>query len=226
VAAPAWDPRHLAATSILDWHARSIAQLASAVRSDDASTTLRAAHRAIADRIRPVYALDETQPASRTLGRGRGSCSQRFAVLESVARASGIPTKVRGLSVEGRFWYPRFRLLRVFVPDRVVLAWPFFFVDDRWLSASEVFAPLGSSDVPFTNEGETLFDAIESAGIDWDGVTSSPGAPSMCDLSGVVGEDLGEFARRDELFRRHRTMSRALEAVADPILRHRMPRVR
>ncbi len=226
MAAPVWDPRHLAATPILDWHARSIAELASAIRSEDATSTLRAAHRAIADRIRPVYALDETQPASQTLGRGRGSCSQRFAVLESVARASGIPTKVRGLSVEGRFWYPRFRVLRMFIPDRVVLAWPSFSVEERWLSASEVFAPLGSSDVPFTNEGETLFDAIESAGIDWDGVTSSPGAPSMCDLSAVVGEDLGDFATRDELFRRHRTMSRALEAVADPLLRRWAPRVR
>jgi hypothetical protein len=226
VAAPAWDPRHLAATPILDWHTRSIAELVIAVRSEDATTTLRVAHRAIADRIRPVYALDESPPASRTLDRGRGSCSQRFAVLESVARASGIPTKVRGLLVEGRFWYPRFRVLWVVVPDRVVLAWPSFFVEERWLSASEVFAPLGSNDVPFTNEGETLFDAIESAGIDWDGVTSSPGAPSMCDLSGVVGEDLGEFATRDELLRRHRTMSRALEAVADPILRRRTPRVR
>ena len=226
MAASAWDPRHLAATPILDWHARAIVELADAVRSEDALTTVRAAHREIAHRIRPVYALDETQPASRTLDRGRGSCSQRFAVLESVVRGSGIPTKVRGLSVEGRFWYPRFRVLRVFVPARVVLAWPSFFVAERWLSASEVFAPLGTSDVPFTNEGETLFDAIESAGIDWDGATSTPDAPSMCDLSGVVGEDLGEFATRDELFRRHRTMARALEAVADPLLRHRTPRVR
>jgi hypothetical protein len=225
VAAPGWDPRHLAATPILDWHRRSIAEFATVVRSEDPTMTLRAAHREIAQRIRPVYALHESQPASRTLDSGRGSCSQRFAVLESVARASGIPTKVRGLSVEGRFWYPRFTVLRVFVPDRVVLAWPSFFVEERWLSVSEIFAPLGSSDVPFTNEGETLFDAIESAAIDWDGVTTSPGAPSMCDLSGVVGEDLGDFATRDELFRRHRTMSRALEAVADPFLRYRTPRV-
>jgi hypothetical protein len=92
-------------------------------------------------------------------------------------------------------------------------------VGERWLSASELFAPLeASSDGPFTNEGETLFDAISTTGIDWDGVTSTPEMSSSCDLSGVVGDDLGIFATRDELFARHRTMPRVLQAIADPVL--------
>jgi hypothetical protein len=41
---------------------------------------------------------------------------------------------------------------------------------------------------------------------------------SSCDLSGVVGDDLGIFATRDELFARHRTMPRVLQAIADPVL--------
>ncbi|SEK66054.1 hypothetical protein [Nonomuraea pusilla] len=68
--------------------------------------------------------MNERQPASRTLALGRGSCSQRLAVLEAVARACGVATRVRGLLVDGRFWHPRFPLLRPLVPGRVVLAWP------------------------------------------------------------------------------------------------------
>ncbi|WP_457464607.1 hypothetical protein [Streptomyces sp. TE5632] len=60
------------------------------------------------------------------LRRGRGSCSQRLAVLESVARASGVATRVRGLLVDGSFWYPRFPRLHRIVPEQVLLAWPEF----------------------------------------------------------------------------------------------------
>lgn len=47
----------------------------------DVTGVLRVAHGFIAERVRPVYAVGDTQPVSRTLRRGRGSCSQRLAVL-------------------------------------------------------------------------------------------------------------------------------------------------
>ncbi|MFE4502287.1 transglutaminase domain-containing protein [Rhodococcus sp. NPDC056743] len=51
-----------------------------------------------------MYGLDDTQPASTTLRRGRGSCSQRLAVLEALARRRGIATRVEGLILRGEFW--------------------------------------------------------------------------------------------------------------------------
>nr|WP_307794071.1 transglutaminase domain-containing protein [Actinacidiphila bryophytorum] len=91
---------------------------------------LRRAHRWISREVRPVYSVVETRPVSQVLRLGRGSCSQRMAVLETVARASGVPTRVRGLVVDGSFWYPRFPRLRRLVPAQVVLAWPEFHVAD------------------------------------------------------------------------------------------------
>ena len=165
---------------------------------------VQAAHRLITERITAVYALDDRQPASVTIRRGSGSCSQRLAVLEAVARSRGIPTRVRGLFVDGSFWYPRFPRLRALVPRIVVLAWPEFLLDGEWVGAGELFGPVVALPVgsaAFTNaDGETLFDAVARSAVDWDGVTSSPGSGSSCDLSAVVRGDAGYFRDRDALF--------------------------
>lgn len=182
---------------------------------------LRQAHQIISNRVRPVYAVNDLQPASLTLLRGRGSCSQRLGVLEAVARALGVPTRVRGLLVDGAFWYPRFPRLRFAVPDAVVLAWPEFLIDGVWVSASELFGPISSLSGAegFTNAGgETLFDAVARTAVDWDGETSAPGACSGCDLSAMVLRDLGRFDSRDDLFAQHgQTLCWAVRTAVGPI---------
>jgi transglutaminase-like putative cysteine protease len=216
----------VAPTPILDWDSQTVqafsAELRSCPEADaDSQALLVLAHRLIAERVRPVYALDETQPASRTLERGRGSCSQRLAVLEAAARASGIPTRVRGLLVDGRFWYPRFPRLRFAVPDVIVLAWPEFELGGRWTSVSELFGSLDSvSAAGFTNaDGETLFDAVARTAVDWDGATSTPSHCSACDLSANVVRDLGRFDSRDDLFRIHgQTLNRVARKLAGLVL--------
>ncbi|MFG3498796.1 transglutaminase domain-containing protein [Streptomyces sp. NPDC047928] len=126
----------VAATPILDrGHPRVAALVADARNAAGPEAGARdlvaAAHGLIQERVRPVYAMDDTQPVSRTLARGRGSCSQRLAVLEAVARAFGVRTRVRGLVVDGSFWYPRFPRTRYLVPSEVVLAWPEFRFEDE-----------------------------------------------------------------------------------------------
>jgi hypothetical protein len=170
--------------------------------------------------MRAAYDLDDARRISRVLARGRGSCSQRFAVLEGVARAAGIPTRVRGLIVDGAFWYPRFRRLSMIVPDRVILAWPEFLADGNWVGVSELFGSLEAlcetRPSGFANQGgETLFEAVACTAVDWDGVTSTPGSRSACDLSGTLRADLGRFNSRDELFARYgQTVSLPFRVVA------------
>jgi Transglutaminase-like superfamily len=210
-------------TAILNWHSPEVRALTSELGSaKDGRDLLQRAHGVIAARVRPVYAVDDAQPVSRTLARGRGSCSQRLGVLEAVARASGIATRSRGLLADGRFWYPRFRHLRFAVPDAVLLAWPEFYLDEVWVSASELFGPPRSGEraAEFTNaDGETLFDALARGAVDWDGVTSGPGMCSTCDLSATVLRDLGRFDSRDELFTRYgQTLFWPARTVAEPFL--------
>ena len=215
-----------AATAILDHGSAAVRSLLDELRrvepDGDARALLLRAHASIASRVRPVYAVDDAQPASRTLARGRGSCSQRLAVLEAVARADGTPTRVRGLLVDGRFWYPRFPRLRFAVPDAVLLAWPEFLLDGEWIGVEELFGSVGalSSGGGFTNaDGETLFDALGRTAVDWDGATSSPGQCSACDLSGEVLADLGRYGSRDELFAAHgQTLCWSARTAADPVL--------
>ncbi|QIP88728.1 transglutaminase domain-containing protein [Streptomyces sp. Tu 2975] len=202
----------------------------------DQVQALRRAHRWIATAVRPVYSVQDERPVSEVLRRGRGSCSQRLAVLESVARASGIATRVRGLVVDGAFWYPRFPRLHRIVPDQVLLAWPEFRIDGlspdghpaaSWLTVSELFGELGElSGDPgggFTNaEAETLFEALSRTAIDWDGSTACPSAGAPCDLSAHVLTDLGHFDSRDELFSRHgQTLCGAARLLAEPVLGRR-----
>ena len=173
-------------TAILNWASPTFRAFVGELGpADDDRGLLQRAHSIIAIRVRPVYAVDDAQPVSRTLARARGSCSQRLAVLEAVARSSAIATRSRALLVDSHFWYPRFRRLRFAVPDAVLLAWPEFCLDGMWVSASDLFESPGTVEMTagFTNaDGETLFDALARGAVDWDGTTSAPGACSTWDL--------------------------------------------
>ncbi|MFF8833701.1 transglutaminase domain-containing protein [Streptomyces sp. NPDC015131] len=208
------DDGSVAATRILDHRHPAVRALLADARAAAGTggerAVVLAAHGLISARVRPVYAMDDTRPASRTLRLGRGSCSQRLAVLEAVARAAGVPTRVRGLLVDGAFWYPRFPRLRRLVPDTVVLAWPEFRLGGAWVNASELYAPLevlGAREPRgFTNTGsQTLFEALASTAVDWDGAGAGCGTGGCAayDLSAMVRRDLGRFASRDELFAAH-----------------------
>lgn len=149
-----------APTRILDWRHPNVSSLLRRLDlptdTEDASdacrtATLRQAHRRIATAVRPVYSVQDERPVSEVLRRGRGSCSQRLAVLEAVARATGVATRVRGLLVDGSFWHPRFPRIHRLVPHQVVLAWPEFHIEGPprngrptapWLTVSELFGDL------------------------------------------------------------------------------------
>lgn len=214
----------------------------------DPARQIEALHRAhawIAAAVRPVYSVQDERPVSEVLRRGRGSCSQRLAVLEAVARAYGVPTRVRGLLVDGTFWYPRFPRLRRIVPDQVLLAWPEFRLGSPagaggapapWLTVSQLLGGMrpgggeqgGARGGGFTNAGsETLFEALSRTAIDWDAAPAAcpgtgPGAGAACDLSAYVLSDLGHYDSRDELFARHgQTLCGLARLVAEPVLGRR-----
>ncbi|KOV18604.1 MULTISPECIES: transglutaminase domain-containing protein [Streptomyces] len=245
-----------APTRILDWRNPRIAALvrelgagpADAAGPADPARQIESLHRAhawISGAVRPVYSVQDERPVSEVLRRGRGSCSQRLAVLEAVARAYGVPTRVRGLLVDGSFWYPRFPRLHRIVPDRVLLAWPEFRLGSppeasgapaSWLTVSELLGGLRPEAAEqgggFTNAGsETLFEALSRTAIDWDaapaacpstGPGAGPGAGPACDLSAYVLTDLGHYDSRDELFARHgQTLCGLARLVAEPVLGRR-----
>lgn len=196
---------NLLSTQILDHASEPIESLVRRVRKPGqaARDYLQAGYLLLRDEVRPIYTVDELQPTSVTLCKGRGSCSQRFACLESLARAAGIGTRVRGLWVSGRFWAPRFRLITPFIPSRILLAWPQFHLDGTWTGVEEIFdspSHLASRNPQaFSNDGESLFDAIDHAAIDFGGTTAGC-ASGACDLSGFVAGDAGLFESRDDLF--------------------------
>ncbi|MER5711169.1 transglutaminase domain-containing protein [Streptomyces sp. NPDC042898] len=216
-------------TPILDLeHPDVVAFVARALREADergavtARDRLRVAHGIVAATVRPVYSVEDLRRVSRTLRLGRGSCSQRMAVLEAVARSLGVPTRVRGMRVDGAFWYPRFPRLHAFVPEEVVLAWPEFRLDGAWVAIDGLFGgDERTREHGFTNTGpETLFEAVARTGVDWD-APSACGADSAapCDFSAHLRTDLGRFTSRDELFARHgQTLCRPARTLAEPVL--------
>ena len=149
-----------------------------------------------------------------------------MAALEAVARRAGVATRSRGLLIDGRFWYPRFPRMGRLVPSEIVLAWPEFFIDGQWISATELFGnvdDLAKSRDGFSNaDGETLFDALARTAVDWEGRTSTPEVCSACDLSGNVLSDLGRFDSRDELFAAYgQTLCWGARRLAEPVLGRR-----
>lgn len=196
--------RNVQPTAILDYESPVVRRLAERVSTDGGSSAgfLRAAHSAVFERVRPIYTVREFQPVSGTLILGRGSCSQRLACLEALARLNGIPTRVRALWVAGRFWNKRFPLTRVFIPSRMLLAWPQFYVDARWTGVEEIFGrleDLAEHSAAFANDAETLFEAVRMTAVDFDGKMRM--CSSNCDMSAYVEAVDGVFDSRDELFR-------------------------
>jgi hypothetical protein len=197
------NPLTLSETPILDYGSEVVARFTDSIQPIDNSDVgfLRAAHAAVAQLIRPIYTVRERQPASQTILLRRGSCSQRIACLEALARRNGISTRVRALCVSGRFWNRRFPLMRTFIPNRILLAWPQFGIDTEWLGVEEIFGPLeqrATVAARFANDGETLFEAVQSAVVDFEGKTKV--CSTACDLSGFVVGNAGVFATRDDLF--------------------------
>ncbi len=180
---------------------------------------LREAHRWIQCRVRPVYSLDETQPASATLAKGRGSCSQRIALLEALARGAGIATRSEALLIHGSFWHPRFRFLRRAVPRRILIAWPEFRLDSGWLNLSDLFeADAKNPAQAFANQGaETLFDAIATGSAHWVASGCAEGSCVPADLA-QVDRSLGRFADRDEVFARYgQNLPGILRVLLEPV---------
>jgi transglutaminase-like putative cysteine protease len=198
---------NLKATNILDIAHEEIQKLAKEIIQQQLPNRIRIqkAHLLLVSMLRPVYSVDELQPVSKTLAMKRGSCSQRMACLEAVSRAVGIPTRVRAIYVSGKFWYPRFRFLRVFIPKRILLVWPQFFLEETWLDFDELHAPIAqlaaTASRGFGNDAESLFEAVQVTPVDFFGKTCGIAcARPDLDLSRFVLEDRGFFNTRDEAF--------------------------
>jgi hypothetical protein len=215
---------NLKATAILDIDHQEVRRLAKALIQPGQSDRiyLQSSHLRLSELIRPVYSVDEWQPVSKTLRKTQGSCSQRMACLEAVARAAGIPTRVRALYVKGTFWYPRFRLARPFIPKRILLVWPQFFLQGMWVDFDEIYSPieqLAATQHGFRNDGESLFEAVRHTPVDFLGKTCGLAcAKPEHDLSKFVLDDAGFFDTRDEVFERfgsfqHTLLGHAFEAV-------------
>ena len=210
-------PENLSATAILDYQEPTINVLASGLRQEqsDDRRLLQAAHRHLATSVKPIYTLEELQPASQTMRKQHGSCSQRMACLEAVSRACGVPTRARALRVSGKFWYPRFQTLRAFIPKSILLIWPQFFLAGAWIDFDELYGSVvelaGRAEHAFSNDGESIFDAIDHTPIDFMAKTCGPACSNRSfDLSGLVLADEGFFNTRDEVFGRFGSLRHTL----------------
>jgi Transglutaminase-like superfamily len=200
-------PAHLAATPILDYQSSEIAGVVKRVRHDLGGAPaprafVRGAHDQLSSMMRAVYSIDDARPSSRTVQLNAGSCAQRMACLEAIARGYGVPTRVRGLWLHKEFWRHRLPLLMPIMPARTLMPWPQFFIDGGWVDFDEVFgspAELAAlTNRPFSNKGASLFDAIRNAPVDLLGKTGAT-VNSSCDIAQFVAEDLGFFDTRDQV---------------------------
>jgi len=200
-------PYHLQPTAILDIDHAEVRALARSLFQPNQTNRilLQRAYLHVLRTVRPVYSVNEWQPVSASLRSRKGSCSQRMACLEAIARAAGIPTRVRALQVKGSFWFLRFRILRWFIPRYILLVWPQFFLDGTWVDFDELFSPLAelakTAPEGFRNDGESLYEAVQSIPVDFLGKTCGVAcARPDHDLSRFVLRDAGFYDTRDEVF--------------------------
>ena len=200
--------KNLIPTVILDFDQSEVQDLVKLLRQSTHPDRafLQKVHSYLSQSLLPVYSANEWQPVSKTLRDRQGSCSQRMACLEAVARAAGIPTRVHAFHVKGAFWYPRFRILRSLIPNRVLLVWPQFFLQGVWLDFDELYLPIAqlaaASTSGFTNDGESLFEAVQHTPVDFLGKTCGlECARPEHNLSKFILEDQEFFDSRDDAFK-------------------------
>jgi hypothetical protein len=201
-------PANLSATAILDYQHPAVATMLSRIGVSHFSQAefVMSAHGTLGETMGAVYSIDDTRPASRTIELNEGSCAQRMACLETLARGYRIATRVRALWLFRAFWFSRLPLLKSVLPARMLMPWPQFYIDGRWVDFDEVYGPIAEIAEhaayahPFTNAGESLFDAVRHTPVDFFGkLKATPFA--RYDLSAFVAEDTGFFDTRDELMR-------------------------
>jgi hypothetical protein len=196
--------RNLEPTAILDYKHPDVQRTLNLLHGtyEDKRAFIRQAHGHISNVMRPVYSIAETMPVSRIIELNQGSCSQRMACVEALARANGVPTRVRALWLNRTFWYSRLPLLRPLLPKKgILMPWPQFCINGEWVDFDEIYKSIpelaATAPHPFTNRGESLFDAVRHAPVDFLGKASSC-APAFS-LADVVIRDDGFFDTRDEL---------------------------
>jgi hypothetical protein len=187
----------LMATPILDYGNPAVALLVTRLSEGQPGPCefVQRAHQHLSDVMRPIYSVAEKQPCSETLRLNGGSCSQRMAVLEALARAYGIPTRVRAIWLKKTFWKERLPLLQPIMP-KTLMPWPQFWIDERWVDFEEIYCGVPELCTrvthPFTNAGMSLFDAIKTQPVDMLGKTTTHS------LQKFVVSDAGFFDTRDE----------------------------
>ena len=215
--------QNLMPTVIMDYTNPQVAEAIESIFAQSEREFLRKAHHYVMQTVYPIYDLDELQAVSVTLQKAKGSCTQRTAYVEAMARAVGIPTRTRVLWIAGKFWHPRFPLwAHPFMPSRTMLLWPEFYLDDTWLDFSELIAPLEAlashADSGFTNAAETLFDAIAVRPVDFSNQLRKCDCGDTYDLSSVVVDEGGIFASRDAALQLYGSFQHTWRGVAFQIL--------
>jgi transglutaminase-like putative cysteine protease len=197
---------NLISTNILNHKHPAVKLLVTQLSSSQPSPRafVQAAHRYLGEKMKAVYSIDEERPVSETLRLNAGSCGQRMAAVEALARGYGVPTRVRAVWLDRRFWNSRLPLLRFFLPRRTLMPWSQFYLDGSWVDLDELFGPIAelAANSPvkhaFTNRGESLFDAVRHTPVDFFGKLKGTRYASY-DISRVVVEDGSIFQTRDEL---------------------------
>jgi len=217
-------PKNLIATPILDYRNSEVRAVSDQIVPDRYSSReiVQEAHRRLLAELRPVYSVRELQSASQTLRAKQGSCSQRMACLEAIARACGVGTRVHALWVDRRFWYPRFGWLRPLIPRRILLVWPQFFTENGWLDFDELYDSIrglvSAAPQAFTNDGESLFEAVRHTPVDLFGKSCASGEACSADLSRFVVASEGLFDTRDEVFAKFGSIENTIRGKAFEVL--------
>ncbi len=215
--------QYLKPTPILDYDNPKLAQAVEEIFASSEHEFLQKAYLDVMQRVYPIYNIDELQSASVTLEKGIGSCTQRTALVEAMARAVGIATRIQVLWIKGEFWYPRFpRWTYPFIPKRIMLLWPEFYIENEWLDFSEVIAPLETlthhADTGFTNYAETIYDAIAVRPVDFDNKLSQCECGDQYDLSHQVLGSGGYFTSRDEALANYGSFQHSPRGIAFQIM--------
>lgn len=108
------------------------------------------------------------------------------------------------------------------IPRRVLLVWPQFFTEHGWLDFDELYDSIRglvlAAPHPFTNDGESLFEAVRHSPVDLFGKSCDSGEACSADLSRFVVGNEGFFDVRDEVFAKFGSLENTIRGKAFEVL--------
>lgn len=219
---------YLKATPLLDYHNHAIQQLIGQHQWQELNTgdRVKAVYNFVRDDIAFGYNRTDDIPASAVLEDGYGQCNTKATLLMALLRATGVPNRIHGFTIDKELQRGALRgLWYLLSPQQILHSWVEVYINGQWYFLEGVIL-----DKPYLEALQQQNKHCKTTFCGYGVYTSNFEAPPVeWEFNNTyiqhegIHEDFGIFATPDEFYAQHKQKMGCLKQfIFQKIVRHRM----